>query len=143
MRLLLPSLTLARSMLKTSSSTPLAIFPHLSSFLHFEDFGVANASRLLQKYRSKQSCFNDDMQGTAAVVLAALISAVNVTKTELKDARIVVFGAGTAGMGIADGIRTALMIEGGQTSEQVRQQFWFVPSLLPFSPYSVLTHTFC
>jgi malate dehydrogenase (oxaloacetate-decarboxylating) len=73
------------------------------------------------------------MQGTAAVVLAALISAVNVTKSELKDARIVVFGAGTAGMGIADGIRTALMIEGGQTSEQVRQQFWFV--FFPFSRF--------
>ncbi|GAA5857648.1 hypothetical protein JCM8547_004313 [Rhodosporidiobolus lusitaniae] len=97
-----------------------------SAFLHFEDFGVANAGRLLQKFRSKQSCFNDDMQGTAAVVLAALLSAVKVTGTELKDQRICVFGFGTAGLGIADGIRNALMIEGGLSSEEVQKIFWCV-----------------
>ncbi|GAA5860363.1 hypothetical protein JCM3774_000392 [Rhodotorula dairenensis] len=96
------------------------------AMLHFEDFGVSNAARLLAKYRPIQSCFNDDMQGTAAVVLAALISAVKVTKTELKDQRIAVFGFGTAGYGIADGIRTALMLEAGLSSEEVRKIFWCI-----------------
>ncbi|KWU45829.1 hypothetical protein RHOSPDRAFT_25075 [Rhodotorula sp. JG-1b] len=102
------------------------------AMLHFEDFGVSNAARLLAKYRPIQSCFNDDMQGTAAVVLAALISAVKVTKSELKDQRIVSFGFGTAGYGIADGIRTALMLEAGLTSEEVRKIFWCIdrPGLL-------------
>ncbi|GAA5873372.1 hypothetical protein JCM16303_001105 [Sporobolomyces ruberrimus] len=96
------------------------------AMLHFEDFGVANASRLLKKFRPKQSCFNDDMQGTAAVVLSALVSACRVTKTELKDQRIALFGVGTAGLGIADGIRSALMLEAGLTSEEVRKIFWCV-----------------
>lgn len=111
---------------------------------HFEDFGVSNASKILTKYRNKQSvcayfqrrpspilllisfdrAVNDDMQGTAAVVLAALLSAVKVTKSELKDQRIVVFGFGTAGYGIADGIRNALMLEAGLSSEEVRKVFW-------------------
>ncbi|CEQ39123.1 SPOSA6832_00607 [Sporobolomyces salmonicolor] len=88
------------------------------AMLHFEDFGVSNAGRLLNKFRPKQSCFNDDMQGTAAVVLSALVSACRVTKSELKDQRICMFGFGTAGLGIADGIRNALMIEAGLSSEE-------------------------
>ncbi|GAA6064064.1 hypothetical protein JCM10212_007038 [Sporobolomyces blumeae] len=96
------------------------------AMLHFEDFGVANASRLLRKFRPKQSCFNDDMQGTAAVVLSALVSACRVTKTELKDQRIAMFGFGTAGLGIADGIRSALMLEAGLSSEEVRNLFYCV-----------------
>ncbi|POY70860.1 hypothetical protein BMF94_6274 [Rhodotorula taiwanensis] len=105
------------------------------AMLHFEDFGVSNAARLLAKYRPIQSCFNDDMQGTAAVVLAALVSAVKVTKSDLKDQRIVVFGFGTAGYGIADGIRTALMLEAGLTSEEARKVFWCIdrPGLLTSS----------
>ncbi|GAA5920336.1 hypothetical protein JCM6882_009765, partial [Rhodosporidiobolus microsporus] len=97
-----------------------------NAMLHFEDFGVFNAGRLLQKFRPKQSCFNDDMQGTAAVVLSALVSAVKVTGTELKDQRICVFGFGTAGLGIADGIRNALMLESGLSSEEVQKLFWTV-----------------
>ncbi|GAA5831201.1 hypothetical protein JCM11251_007792 [Rhodosporidiobolus azoricus] len=97
-----------------------------NAMLHFEDFGVANAGRLLHKFRSKQSCFNDDMQGTAAVVLSALVSAVKVTGTDLKDQRICVFGFGTAGLGIADGIRNALMLEAGLTSEEAQKVFYTV-----------------
>ncbi|SCZ92463.1 BZ3500_MvSof-1268-A1-R1_Chr5-2g07881 [Microbotryum saponariae] len=93
------------------------------AFLHFEDFGTKNAGRILQKYRPKQSCFNDDMQGTAAVVLAALMSAAKVTATALKDQRICVFGFGTAGLGIADGIRNALMIEEGLSPEEANKRF--------------------
>ncbi|BGP13175.1 hypothetical protein JCM10213_000245 [Rhodosporidiobolus nylandii] len=97
-----------------------------NAMLHFEDFGVANAGRLLQKFRPIQSCFNDDMQGTAAVVLSALVSAVQVTKSELKDQRILIFGFGTAGLGIADGIRNALMLEAGLTSEEAQKIFYCV-----------------
>ncbi|GAA5933408.1 hypothetical protein JCM3775_000681 [Rhodotorula graminis] len=102
------------------------------AMLHFEDFAVDNASRLLQKFRPKQSCFNDDSQGTAAVVLAALVSAVKVAKSELKDQRIAILGLGTAGLGIADGLRTALMTEEGLSSDEVRQMFYCVdrPGLL-------------
>ncbi|KAI5478740.1 malic enzyme, mitochondrial [Pseudohyphozyma bogoriensis] len=109
------------------------------AFLHFEDFGVANAGRILNKFYPKQSCFNDDMQGTAAVVLAALMSACHLTKRDLKDQRIVVFGFGTAGLGIADGIRNALML-GGLTSEEARACFWVVdrPGLLTTEHASTL-----
>ncbi|SCV72505.1 BQ2448_4042 [Microbotryum intermedium] len=102
------------------------------AFLHFEDFGTRNAGRILQKYRPVQSCFNDDMQGTAAVVLAALMSASKVNATALKDQRICVFGFGTAGLGIADGIRNALMIEEGLSPEEANKRFWVLdrPGLL-------------
>ncbi|SGY68951.1 BQ5605_C004g02933 [Microbotryum silenes-dioicae] len=102
------------------------------AFLHFEDFGTRNAGRILQKYRPKQSCFNDDMQGTAAVVLAALLSASKVNAIALKDQRICVFGFGTAGLGIADGIRNALMIEEGLSPEEANKRFWVLdrPGLL-------------
>lgn len=75
------------------------------AFLHFEDFGVTNAGRILSKYREKQSCFNDDMQGTAAVVLSALMSACKVTKSELKDQRICVFGFGSSFRPLAPRLR--------------------------------------
>lgn len=65
-----------------------------SATLHFEDFGTKNARTLLDKYRQDICCFNDDSQGTSAVVLAALQSAVWVTKSELKKQRIILFGAG-------------------------------------------------
>ncbi len=94
------------------------------AFLHMEDFGVTNAGKILNKYRPIQSCFNDDMQGTAAVVLAALTSACKVNNQALKDQRIALFGFGTAGLGIADGIRNALMLEEGLTSEEARKVFW-------------------
>lgn len=65
-----------------------------SATLHFEDFGTKNARTLLDKYREELCCFNDDSQGTSAVVLAALQSAVWVTKSKLKDQKVILFGAG-------------------------------------------------
>ncbi|TNY24152.1 hypothetical protein DMC30DRAFT_420609 [Rhodotorula diobovata] len=102
------------------------------AMLHLEDFSSANSMRFVDKYRHKQSIFNDDAQGTSAVVLAALASAVGVTKSNLSDNRILVFGLGTAGLGIADGIRNALMLEEGLTSEEAKLRFWAVdrPGLL-------------
>ncbi|GAA6043653.1 hypothetical protein JCM8097_000860 [Rhodosporidiobolus ruineniae] len=103
-----------------------------NAFLHFEDFAVNSGNKILEKYRNKQSCFNDDIQGTSAVVLSALASAVKVTKSELKDQRICVFGLGTAGLGIADGIRRALISEAGLTPAEAQKVFWTVdrPGLL-------------
>lgn len=105
-----------------------------NAFLHFEDFGVTNAGRLLNKYRPQQALINDDIQGTAAVVLAALMSACKVSGTPLKQQRICVFGFGSAGQGISEGIRTALMVE-GLTSEEARKVFYVLdrPGLLTTS----------
>ncbi|KAG9007043.1 NAD-dependent malic enzyme, mitochondrial [Tulasnella sp. JGI-2019a] len=81
--------------------------PHC--LIHFEDFGVTNARRILDKYRPQHAVFNDDIQGTGAVTLAALMSAVGVTKSKLADQRILVYGAGTAGLGIAIQLRDAMI----------------------------------
>lgn len=98
------------------------LFP--KALLHFEDFGLGNARRLLEKYRPKHSVFNDDIQGTGAVTLAALTAAVWITKSKLRDQRIVIYGAGTAGSGIADQIRDAMTVdeEGMNTSKPLTKQ---------------------
>ena len=69
------------------------------TFLHWEDFGPSNARRLIGKYRNQLCTFNDDMQGTGAITLAAVLSGVRATGVPLNDQRVVVFGAGTAGGG--------------------------------------------
>lgn len=83
-----------------------------SATLHFEDFGTANARKLLDKYKDEFCCFNDDSQGTSAVVLAALTAGVWVTRSKLKKQKVIIYGAGTAGIGIADRIRDAMVSEG-------------------------------
>ncbi|TRM70545.1 hypothetical protein BD626DRAFT_477809 [Schizophyllum amplum] len=80
--------------------------PHC--LLHFEDFGVTNAQRLLRRYRDTHAVFNDDIQGTGAVTLATLMAAIGVTKRKLSDQVIVVYGAGSAGLGIARQLRDAM-----------------------------------
>jgi malate dehydrogenase (oxaloacetate-decarboxylating) len=88
------------------------LFPR--ALLHWEDFGPANARRILNRYREKVLTFNDDIQGTGAVNLAAIMSAARVTGVPLHDHRIVIFGAGTAGIGVADQIRDALATTPGR-----------------------------
>lgn len=73
------------------------LFPKAT--LHFEDFGLGNARRLLEKYRPEMACFNDDIQGTAVVTMAAITAAAWVAKMEVSDLRVLVYGAGTAGTG--------------------------------------------
>jgi malate dehydrogenase (oxaloacetate-decarboxylating) len=73
------------------------LFP--KAMLHFEDFGVQNARKLLEKYRGQLPCINDDVQGTGVVTLAAINAAAWVTKMDLPDLRMLVFGAGSAGVG--------------------------------------------
>lgn len=86
------------------------LFPN--AMLHWEDFGTSNARRILNKYYDQVCTFNDDMQGTAAVVLAAIFSAVRAAGSRLRDQTIVIHGAGTAGLGIADMLRDQMIREG-------------------------------
>src|SRR6266516_4640063 len=81
-------------------TTALKIFPH--ALLHWEDFGPGNARRILDRYRGHILTFNDDMQGTGAVNLAAVLAGAHASQTPLTEHRIVIFGSGTAGVGIAD-----------------------------------------
>src|SRR5580658_8774940 len=99
--------------------------------LHWEDIGLANARRLLDRYRDRLLTFNDDIQGTGAVNLAAVLAAVRATRTELRDHRIVIFGAGTAGTGIADQLRAQLRAD-GLTEAEAKTRFWAIdkPGLL-------------
>ncbi|WP_446039054.1 NAD-dependent malic enzyme [Streptomyces sp. SID1121] len=98
-------------------------FPN--ALLHFEDFGTANARRILEQHRDTYRIFNDDMQGTAAITLAAALAAVKVSGVPMRDQRVVVFGAGTAGVGIADQLRDA-MIQDGATYGQATAQVWLI-----------------
>jgi malate dehydrogenase (oxaloacetate-decarboxylating) len=95
--------------------------------LHWEDFGKMNARRLLDKYRNEICSFNDDIQGTAAVTLAALITAVNRSQSRFSDQRVVVYGAGTAGVGIADEIVAAMQRE-GLTEMEALSRMWLLNS---------------
>ncbi|GAA3829741.1 NAD-dependent malic enzyme [Streptomyces chiangmaiensis] len=99
------------------------LFP--GALLHWEDFGPANARRILDRYRETVFTFNDDIQGTGAVNLAALLAGVKASGVPLSDHRIVVFGAGTAGIGIADQLRDAL-IAGGLSTQQATARIWSV-----------------
>jgi malate dehydrogenase (oxaloacetate-decarboxylating) len=91
--------------------------------LQFEDFAMDHATPLLQRYRDELCCFNDDVQGTAAVVVGTLLSACTAKKEKLSDQRIVFAGAGSAGCGIADHI-VKQMVREGLTKEQARSQIF-------------------
>jgi malate dehydrogenase (oxaloacetate-decarboxylating) len=99
------------------------LFPN--ALLQWEDFGPGNGRRILQKYRSRLRTFSDDQQGTGAVTLAATLSAMRICGTLLRNQRIVIFGAGTAGIGIADVIRD-VMIDLRLSSEEAARRFWCV-----------------
>lgn len=97
------------------------IFPH--ALLHWEDLGPVNARRIMQKYGDSMLTFNDDIQGTGAVTLAAVKSACKIKGETLSEQRILVFGPGSAGIGNADQITAALMLE-GLSEEEARCRFW-------------------
>ncbi len=98
-------------------------FPN--ALLQWEDFAPGNGRRILEKYRDRICTFNDDMQGTGAITLAAAISAVRVCGTPLRNQRVIIFGAGTAGVGVADQIRDAMVRE-GLSKEEAAGRFWLV-----------------
>ncbi|MGW3140644.1 NAD-dependent malic enzyme [Streptomyces sp. NPDC001139] len=99
------------------------LFP--DALLHFEDFGAANARRVLDRYRGEHFVFNDDIQGTGAVNLAAVLSGVRASGMPLPEHRVVVLGAGTAGIGVADQLRDAMAAQ-GLGREEATARFWAV-----------------
>jgi malate dehydrogenase (oxaloacetate-decarboxylating) len=98
-------------------------WPHV--LLHWEDFAIGNANRLLARYRDSLCTFNDDIQGTAAIAVGTLLSAINVTGTPLNEQRIAVFGAGSAGTGICALLWRA-MVDAGVAESEARSRFYLV-----------------
>jgi malate dehydrogenase (oxaloacetate-decarboxylating) len=100
-----------------------ARWPHV--LLHWEDFAFRNANRLLAQYRDQLCSYNDDIQGTAAIAVGAVLSAINVTGVPLTEQRIAVLGAGSAGTGISALLLRA-MIEAGLPETEARSRFYLV-----------------
>ena len=103
--------------------TAAEMFPN--ALLHFEDFGPSNARRILVENRRQYRIFNDDMQGTGAIVMSAVFSGLKVTKQTFAEQRLVVYGAGTAGTGMADQI-SAVMEREGLSREEAKQRVWLI-----------------
>ncbi len=97
------------------------MFP--DALLHWEDFGAGNAHRVLDRYRDRVFSFNDDIQGTGAINLAAVHSGVRASGIALRDHRVVILGSGTAGIGIADQLRDAMAADGLSHAEATAR-FW-------------------
>lgn len=100
-------------------------FPN--AFLHWEDFGRDPAHAILERYKDKFLTFNDDIQGTGAVALAAILAGLKISQTALEEQRFVIFGAGAAGVGIADQI-CASLVRDGMPVEEARSKFWLLNS---------------
>jgi len=98
-----------------------AEFPHCC--VQFEDWAGADAVRLLARYRDRICCFNDDIQGTAAVALAGILGALRITGGKLSDRTFLLLGAGSAGIGIADLLTEAMALE-GTAPEHARERTW-------------------
>jgi malate dehydrogenase (oxaloacetate-decarboxylating) len=99
------------------------LFPR--ALLHFEDFGPEHARAILAEYAGEYRMFNDDVQGTGAIVLAGATAALRETGLPWREQTLVVFGAGSAGVGIADQIHAA-MVADGLTAEQAAARVWLV-----------------
>ena len=101
----------------------LDLFPEV--LLHWEDFGRGNASAILKKYRSNICTFNDDIQGTGVMMVSAMNAIAEVTGVPVKDHKILVFGGGTAGVGVSDQILLE-KIQSGLSEEEARKHFYLV-----------------
>jgi len=98
-------------------------WPHV--LLQWEDFAKSNATRLLERYRDRLCTFNDDIQGTAAVATGTMLAAINITGVPLAEQRIAIFGAGSAGIGIATLLREA-MVKAGLDPQDAARRFYFI-----------------
>ena len=105
------------------------LFPR--AVLNWADFAPSNGRRILEKYRDQVPTYNDDLQGAGAITLAAAISASRACGAPLRNQRVIIFGAGTAGIGIADQLRDAMVRE-GLSKQDATGRFWCVdlPGLL-------------
>lgn len=101
------------------------VFPH--AMIHWEDFGADNAHRILTRYREDVCTFNDDVQGTAAVVAGAVLAGVRAKGERMADQRFVIHGAGTAGVGVAD-LLVDMLVQEGLTPDEARDRFWALAS---------------
>jgi malate dehydrogenase (oxaloacetate-decarboxylating) len=125
-------------------------WPHV--LLQWEDFARSNATRLLDRYRDRLCTFNDDIQGTAAVATGTLLSAIAVTGVPLTEQRIAIFGAGSAGCGIA-GLLKAAMVEAGLSENEAARRFYMIDqdgllvggmnSIVPFQAPFVQDRSVC
>jgi malate dehydrogenase (oxaloacetate-decarboxylating) len=97
------------------------------TLLQWEDFSKGHARPILDRYRDRLVTFNDDIQGTAAVTASAVFSAVRVSGKRLRDQQVVMLGAGSAGIGVADSLREAFVAD-GLTEDEARSRFWLVNS---------------
>ncbi len=95
------------------------------ALLHWEDFGRDNATKILKKYENEMATFNDDVQGTGIVVLAGILGGLNIAKESLTHQRILIYGAGTAGMGIANILLNEVK-EQGLNDKEAKNLFYFV-----------------
>lgn len=109
--------------------------------IHFEDWKGTDALRLLAKYKDRVLCYNDDVQGTGSITVAGLYSALRISGRKLRDQRILFLGAGSAGIGIADTIASAMLLEGLSESD-ARDRVWLFdvhgliePSRKDLNPY--------
>lgn len=96
-----------------------------TTLVQWEDFGVSHAHAILERYRDQLLTFNDDIQGTGGIVLATILSALKASGSQLRDQRVVFFGAGSASVGVADALRAA-MVEDGLDDATARTRFQLV-----------------
>ncbi|WP_297079730.1 NAD-dependent malic enzyme, partial [uncultured Enterococcus sp.] len=104
-------------------TTAKTLFPKV--LFHWEDFGRGNASVILEKYRNEVTTFNDDIQGTGVMMSAALNSVAEVTKKPVQDHTFVIFGAGTAGIGVTEQIKLEMTLN-GLSEEEANKRFYLV-----------------
>jgi malate dehydrogenase (oxaloacetate-decarboxylating)(NADP+) len=95
------------------------------ALIQFEDFLTPNAYALVEKYRDRVLCFNDDIQGTAAVAVAGVYASTRITGVPIRDLRLMFLGAGSAATGIAD-LMTAAFVDEGLSLKEARRHLWFV-----------------